>query len=495
MEDETTTDEAGPPYPLGSLRDIITTLFKHKGKIVLGFLLVFLPITAWVNSSVPSFEADASIVLKFGREHIVRPEVGTVNEYVDFDQEAAIETELNIISSRDLARQVVQTIGVRNIYPKLASSPQKDTQQIANAATSRFSRNLNSESVNYSNVIKLTFSHQDPQMASKALNTLIDLLKGKHLQVFSDPKASFLTNQLRTYEKKLKNSETKLQTFKRQNNLSSSLKQHKQRLLDQRADWDTEFKKIKNEIQGLVSKNFILKSQMKTVPQTIPLTTTEGEGVLKQAREELFELKRQEQSLLGKYTKNSLPLQNLRKEIELLERFISQQPNDERSNTVTSGKNPIFQKLEIARLETSSALETKRSSMKAIADQIRELDNKILHLDQLNEEWAILERQKIADEQNVQLYLSKVEEAKVSEEMDRLHMSNISVIQPAEVPLQPTGRPASLKMLLGALFSTIVGLGIAFISEFFSGTYTRPAQARQDLGLPVLASFYQKSAS
>ena len=39
--------------------------------------------------------------------------------------------------------------------------------------------------------------------------------------------------------------------------------------------------------------------------------------------------------------------------------------------------------------------------------------------------------------QNYQLYLGKVEEAKVSEEMDQLKMSNISVIQSAEVPRVP----------------------------------------------------------
>ncbi len=494
MDDETIIENAVAPYPLGSLRDILTTIFKHRGKILLGFLLAFLPVIGWVFLSTPHFMADASIVLKFGREHIVRPEVGTAKEYVDFDQGAAIQTELNIIFSRDLARKIVQSIGIHNLYPQLADSPLEESQLIA-SATSKFLKNLTADSVNYSNVIELTFSHHDPQIAATALNTLIDLLKGKHLQVFSDPKASFLTNQLQSYEKKLKDSEEGLQNFKRKHNLSSPLKQHQQRLLDQRAELDTEYKKIRNEIQGLKSKSIALEAQLKTVPQTIPLTTTEGEGVLKQAREDLFELKRQEQSLLGKYTEDSLPIQNLQKEIELLEIFISQQPNDERSNTVTSGKNPIFQNLEIAKLETSSALKTKQASMEVIADQIKELDNKILSLDQLNEELTVLERQKTTDEQNVQLYLGKVEEAKVSEEMDRLHMSNISVIQAAEVPLQPTGRSATLKLLLGTLLSTVVGFGIAFLSEFLGGTYTRPAQATQDLGLPVLASFYQKSAS
>jgi hypothetical protein len=37
-----------------------------------------------------------------------------------------------------------------------------------------------------------------------------------------------------------------------------------------------------------------------------------------------------------------------------------------------------------------------------------------------------------------------------------------------------------------------MGVGIGFIIEYLEGIYTRPDQAGEDLGLPVLASFSQK---
>jgi uncharacterized protein involved in exopolysaccharide biosynthesis len=96
------------------------------------------------------------------------------------------------------------------------------------------------------------------------------------------------------------------------------------------------------------------------------------------------------------------------------------------------------------------------------------------------------------DEQNYNLYLGKVEEAKVSEEMDQLKMSNMSVIQAAEVPRIPFGRPINIKLLLGGIFAAIVSVGLAFVFEYLQGGYTRPDQAAEDLGLPVLASFSGK---
>ncbi len=95
--------------------------------------------------------------------------------------------------------------------------------------------------------------------------------------------------------------------------------------------------------------------------------------------------------------------------------------------------------------------------------------------------------------ENYELYRKKVEEAHVTEEMDRLKMANISVIQPAMVPPKPIKPRIALNILLGILLGSLAGLGFAFIAEYFGGGYTRPEQAARDLGLPVLASLRHKA--
>ncbi len=63
-------------------------------------------------------------------------------------------------------------------------------------------------------MIEISYFNPRPKAAAEALNLLIEFLKEKHLQVFSDPKASFLTKQLHTYQEKLERSEGDLQAFK-----------------------------------------------------------------------------------------------------------------------------------------------------------------------------------------------------------------------------------------------------------------------------------------
>jgi len=85
-----------------------------------------------------------------------------------------------------------------------------------------------------------------------------------------------------------------------------------------------------------------------------------------------------------------------------------------------------------------------------------------------------------------------LDEAQVSEEMDRQKMSGISVIQAAEVPRQPAGRPKRVIWLVGILAGIMGALGFGLVAEYLQGGYVSPDQAAEDLGLSVLATLSPK---
>ncbi len=480
------------PYPFGSPRDILTAFFRQKIKILIVFIAIFLAVVGWVYSQDILYEARATLVLKFGREHIFRPEVGKVDQIVRYDERAAVEAERQIILSKDLARRVVQVMGVENLYPEmLGPSGKNSPRKIENAAV-RFVGKLDAIPTSGTNLIQIVFLHEQPKVAAQALNHLVELLKERHLQVFSDPKSTFLVKRLDEYRKDLEDVESTLQAFKQKHGLSAPLVGQQGRLLNQRVSLDSDYKLIKNKLQGLAGKIISLDSQMKTILENIPVSTVAEGGNLEKAKADLFALKREEQRLLTKYTETSFPVLNLRDEIDLMKKFILDEQRSERANTVSSGKKAMYSQLEMEGLAAVSETTTLEASSHVIALQIEDLDKEIQKLDDLNKELIVLQRQRAADEQNYMLYLNKVEEAKVSEEMDQLKMSNISVIQAAEIPRIPAGRSRNVKLLLGAIVAGIMSVGLGFVLEYFQGVYTRPDQAAEDLGLPILATFSQK---
>jgi hypothetical protein len=99
-----------------------------------------------------------------------------------------------------------------------------------------------------------------------------------------------------------------------------------------------------------------------------------------------------------------------------------------------------------------------------------------------------LKREVTANEKNYKIYLSKLEEARISEDMDRQKIANIGVIQEAFVPSQPINTRKELNIAIGIIIGAISGLGFAFFSEYISQGLSIPESAEIRLNLPVLSS-------
>ena len=104
-------------------RDVLNVLFKHQRKIIATFVLIVGAVAVYTFTSTPLYEANASLLIKVGREYVYRPEVGEERPQVTIDTEDMINSELEILTSRDLAARVVETIGIDRLYPGIGKQP------------------------------------------------------------------------------------------------------------------------------------------------------------------------------------------------------------------------------------------------------------------------------------------------------------------------------------------------------------------------------------
>jgi len=163
----------------GSLRDILTILFKHKYKILIIFLATVITVTVGSFLLPPTYEAKSSLLVKFGREYVYRPEVGERSSNVGLiplNQEEVINSEIQILTSRDLVEKVINTLGIEKIYPDLLEKPPEGIPPLE-VAIRNFEKTLSVEGVKKSNVIQVSFQHREPQVAANAVNVLVDRLK------------------------------------------------------------------------------------------------------------------------------------------------------------------------------------------------------------------------------------------------------------------------------------------------------------------------------
>jgi len=197
-------------------RDFLTVLFKHRIKVG-GFFLASVLIAA-VGSFLlpPTYEARSSLTVKTGREYVTPRDSGDAGALMLIQLEEVVNSEVRILSSRELIEKVLATMKVETVYPELAAPPLSTTTPLQAAALA-FKKNLTVEGVKKSNVIEVAFRHKDPRVAARAVNLLVDGYREKHLRVFSDPRASFLEKQLAGYDAKRKDSEQRMEAFRRKN--------------------------------------------------------------------------------------------------------------------------------------------------------------------------------------------------------------------------------------------------------------------------------------
>jgi uncharacterized protein involved in exopolysaccharide biosynthesis len=444
-----------------SLRDVMAILFKHKWKVIISFVVIAIGtvVAAYILTPPKVYVARAVLMVKFGREFTSVSEVGPDRQSIS--QSAIIATEMQILTSADIANKVVEVIGPYTLFPSLANG-QVTGKALQELAAMQFRQNIFVKDVKNSNLIEVYYRHENPVIAAKVTNIITDIFQEKHLQVFSDNKSPFLDEQQQVYQEKLKESESRLSGF-RQKYQVYSLDQQKSLLISQRSALDTQVKTEESRIKELQERYAFWKNRDNLV----------SEGVANELRSQVNNLQRKEQQLLEKYNESSRVVQDARKEIELTKEQLRKQEDEVR-------------KVNLATIESElKPLEVKVASLKR---QLAEVDAQVRSIDNREQEFQDLKRQVASNESNYQVYLKKSEEARISEDLDRRKMTNVNVIEKASVPIMPMQTNKQKILGIGLFLSVAFSLGLAFVCEILPQGLTIPHYAEKRLRLPVLVA-------
>jgi uncharacterized protein involved in exopolysaccharide biosynthesis len=473
-----------------SLRDILQVLFKHRTKILTIFFTTVAAVTLAVFLVAPVYQAKATLLVKIGREYIPKPEVGAARDLMALNSEDIINSEIAILQSRDIIGKVITTIGVDNLYPKIARHPPWGMTP-HDAAILKFSKGLEATGVKKSNVIDVSFKNRDPVIAAKALTLLIGLYKEKHLQIFSSPESSFLKQQMAEYQRRLHHAEQALETYKQENGVYS-VEEQRSLLLKQQVDLDTTLKSTENRVNELQKKVASYRQHLLDIARNkAQYTQSELDKILVDAHTRLLSLQMKEQDLLAKdYRQDSRSVADVRKEIRLVKSFLKTQENKIRQTVATS--NPVYQATQKDLLAAQADLASQQAGAATLSDQIAQLDRQIRSLDEKQNELSNLKRSVSINEKNYLTYVEKHEDARITDDLNRQKIGNISVVQSPSVPQKPISPKKLLDILLAIILGAVSGVGYAFAIEFISQGLSTPQQVERRLGLPVLASIALK---
>jgi len=436
------------------LRDAIRVVVRRWWLIAGTSVLAMTAAAVVTFSQTPMYESTALVLVKFGRGLISRPEGGENAAVGVRDREPLINAEVQIFRSQSLTERIVSSLGVENLYPDLASGS-AGTVPPLNAAVDRFQSAFAVKALENTNVIQVSFRHASPRQTAEAIKRALDLFRETHLQAYSDPNAiAFLEEKVGYYRDQLRKSEEEVRRFQAEN---KAFLDNREQVLRQRADMDTAVKEIENQIAGLREKLSYLQKQAADRSKQ-NLVESERDPVVAQAKAHLLELQLEEQKLLASFKESSRQVTSIRKQIDLVKEYLREQ------EAVAARSGPLGQ-LDADITNTLADLRYQEARAASLRGQLQQLSGEIQGLPRLEGKYRDLVRERDAIEKNYQTYSQKLEEARISREMDEQKIANISVIQEPIIPVTPVSPRKKLNLAVGVLVGAALGLGLAFVAE------------------------------
>lgn len=475
------------------LRDALNIFFKRKNQILAVFGAVVAAVAAYTFLSQPLYESSAQILVSIGRGNVMFSNIGDQTPNIFIDHENVINSEIELLKSTPLIEKTIRDLGgVKAVFPEISQKtenhPNPD-QMAMNNALIQFQKSFFVKPGKKSNLITLGFSHPDPQLSAAVLNQLSSNFLDQHAALRKNKKSyDFFQNQAKLSEEKLLASEKELEAVRGQHRITN-LEEQKNILLRQRAELFAALNATVSSETEASNRIGELRRRSAMTPENIPQLRQDdpNDVLISTLQSRLVELELQEKSLSSRYTDENRSLQNTREEIRIVRDKLSESESRTYGRR-TSGINPMHQTLqqELLRFETEKkALSAKRE---VLSRQIADFDAQIKDLNAVEMRLNQLAQQVVVDRKNYDLYLTKLEEARISDAMDAEKISNLSLIERASVPVKPASPKVALNLIVGLFIGLFGAVLAAFVAEFMSDRLESPEDVVRVLKLPVLTS-------
>ena len=484
---ENHADQASTPsFELG---DIYYTLFRHKWKIILCSLAGLGLAFGFYKLRPPPFTSEAKLFIRY----VVREKTtGPGNDdsvKIDLSGDGIIKSELQILTSLDLVKEVARRIGPEKILALAGGG-----SDLIDAAVT-LKNGLLVEATPAGSVISIKFQHPDKTIVQAVLQEFVDSYQKKHVEIHHatglvGDSLTQETDQLRARlaqtEEELRNAMNKAGVISLEDSKKTFAEQMA-RLRQQIFDVQAELAERSSILQELNKGASGAPPEGETPAPLPPDQVTAYQKVINR----LAQLQKREQDYLVSFTEESVRVREVRAQIVEIEeqkkKLESQFPALSRLSVAVSVAsklaggtyNPTVEGAQI------NALQVK---INVLSSQLEEVRTEAARVDELASNILELRRRKELDEENYRYFSASLEKSRINEALGSGRVSNISEIQTPTPPSKDWSK--KIKLIGGLAVSGIIaGLAWSFAIELYlDRSVRRSTDVERTLRLPLFLS-------
>ena len=477
------------PSELPSLRGLLGPIYQHRWAALLTFVVIFGGATVGILLIRPEYSSTMKVLVKRERmDPVMTPSANASAQTSQDVTEEELNSEVEILKSRDLLEQVVLAAGLVKPEEGANTSDPPSRLQIARAV-SDLQSDLFITPLRRTTMIQATYRSHDPIVAADVLNQLAKLYVEKHLAVHRPTGAhEFFVEQTRTFAGELEQAETRLADFAHTEKVISPAAERDSTLL-RLAEFESASEQTRAAIAEADQRIATLDSQMTTTPsrETTSIQTSENGDIIRSLKAKLLELELNQTDLLRKFTPEYPPAQQVKAQITQIRAALADAEATPVS-TETTDQNPTFQWLRNERARVAAERSAQQARASALSRTVAEYRAKAEHLDTARAEQEQLLRNVKTAQEGYQLYQHKQEEARISDALDRTRIANVSLAEAPTVPSSPESSRRGLLLLLAAIAASAASLMAALAMHRLNPFFSSPDDVRSFLGVPVLAT-------
>jgi polysaccharide biosynthesis transport protein len=515
-------------------RDYVAA-FRRRGKQIAATITILFGISLAVALLLPPvYKSTATILIE---QQEIPPDLvrSTISSYADqriqtISQQVMTRANLmRIVEKYDLYRDSRSTKTTEAILERLTRDIKLDILK-ADVVDQRSGAKTNATIA-----FSLSYSGETPASAQRVANELVTLFLSENLKGREQKTAetsTFLTDEAAKLSKHVSEIEAKLAAFKARN--LGRLPELVQLNMQLRDRTDSEIKEVDRSIGSLEERRFYLEAQLAQIKPNTPMMSAGGERIL-DASERLRALQAQYTSLSGGYSATHPDIVKMRREIEALkketnagsdtddrakqlvglraelatarDRYSENHPDiaklkrsiaalEEQRPAATAGsslsmkpENPAFIAMQAQLESTLFELKSLRAKRKELQSKIASYEQRLEQTPQVERQYLDLTRDHEASLARYREIKTKLMQAQIGEELEKDRKGErFSLIDPPQLPEQPSSpnRPAIL--LLGAVLALGGGIGSGAVLETLDNSVRGAKMLGALVNLPVLAS-------
>ncbi len=503
-------------------RDLLQVVFRRRAAILTFMAAVVIGVYASLRLISPTYEAQASLLVKLGQEDIYMPALPSSQfrtPVMSVIREEQLRSEASILTDPALARQVIRTLGPSAVFPGIDVVhpwytpkgvlqrltwmynaledhffPLSSQRSLEDKAVSAFQRAVKAEALKSSNTLEVSMRNKSPDAAALTVNTLVNLYLQERVRIHQREQSDFFARQLAQLDRQLKGTEEAVESYRSTHHVSDLDQQRSAQI----AALNDAGKRLDDTLVAMAqqeSRAAVLKQQLQQMPATMQLAGGESANnlALSELNKQLADVARREADIRQRFSDLDPRLEGLAEERKALMQLLQDQ-QAQRVRSSETGLNPAHARIRDDLLQTEAQLAGLRRSAASLKALQQEIEGRLERFNRQDAQDKQLTQQLDVLRSSRQLYLEKQEEARLAQAQAAARLGNVSIISAAARPTQPVS-PKLWMVLVGALAGALLGgLGLAFLLDQVDDRIHQAHDIVGTLGLPLLAKVPELAA-